>query len=329
MPPSFLGLDIGGANLKAATAAEFAVLRPFVLWRHPEQLADELRAMFKSAPPFDRLAVTMTGELCDCFQTKREGVSAILDAVESAAAAPILVWRADGRFCDADTARAAPLLTAAANWLATATWAGRHAANGAALLLDIGSTTTDIIPLWNGSPCPAGRTDAERLQTRELVYTGVRRTPAYALLGDGVAAELFATAHDVYLRLGCTDEDEGDLDTADGRPATRAAAHARLSRMLGGDPEITPYADTLALANRAYDNQIKLIRSAIAEVAARLPLPVETIITTGSGEFLADELVENEWNVVSLMAILGAPVSVAAAAYAVAVLAGESDAAHP
>jgi len=66
---------------------------------------------------------------------------------------------------------------AAANWLALATYAGRLAPRGPAVLLDVGSTTTDVIPLQDGTPVPRGRTDPERLESKELVYTGVRRTP--------------------------------------------------------------------------------------------------------------------------------------------------------
>src|SRR5947208_2344005 len=81
-----------------------------------------------------------------------------------------------------DVARRQWLRTAAANWLATAVWAGRFAPEGAALLIDAGSTTTDIVPLWNGRPMPLGLTDPDRLRTGELVYTGARRTPVCALL---------------------------------------------------------------------------------------------------------------------------------------------------
>src|SRR5205085_10035094 len=137
----------------------------------------------------------------------------------------------DGRFVNTTQARRDHLKTAGANWLAAATYAGRSATDGGAILIDVGSTTTDIIPIWNGVPCPAARTDWERLKSRELVYTGVRRTPVCALTdGDG-AAELFATTLDVYLILGKIPEDSTNLDTADGRPATIDLAHARLARM--------------------------------------------------------------------------------------------------
>src|SRR5205807_547928 len=120
-----------------------------------------------------------------------------LDAVEAVAAGmPVRVWQTTGRFTDVATARKTALQTASANWLALATFAGRYAPSGPALLIDIGSTTTDVVPLLDGRPVPRGRTDSERLEAEELVYTGVRRTPLCALRGD-VVAELFATTLDV------------------------------------------------------------------------------------------------------------------------------------
>src|SRR6202030_2937868 len=119
------------------------------------------------------------------------------------------------------------------------------APRGSGLLIDVGSTTTDVIPLSGGRAVPRGVTDAARLQTSELVYTGARRTPVCALVHEGVAAELFATTLDVYLTLGAFAEDSS-TDTADGRPATRPRAHARLARMRGGDAEPCPAALTRA-----------------------------------------------------------------------------------
>src|SRR5689334_10763296 len=123
-----LGLDIGGANLKAAHGDGTAVTRPFALWKNPHGLADALRDLLSALPAADRLAVTMTGELCDCYEDRRQGVAAILDAVEEAAPGrTVRVWRNDGQFSDVNAARADALMTASANWLALATFAGREA----------------------------------------------------------------------------------------------------------------------------------------------------------------------------------------------------------
>ena len=189
----------------------------------------------------------MTGELCDCFASKSDGVRHILGAVaQLTGTTPVWVWRTAGRLVNLATARREDaLLVAAANWLALATWAGRLAPSGSALVLDVGSTTTDVIPLHAGVPCPVGRTDPERLHSGELIYTGIRRTPVCALGGadSRLAAEWFATTHDVYLLLGQVAEDPSDSDTADGRPATRAHAHARLARMLCADLESSSAAE--------------------------------------------------------------------------------------
>ncbi len=173
---AILGLDIGGANLKAYHTEGVARHIPFRLWEKPGELPARLAALIEDLPDAEMLAVTMTGELCDCFESKREGVNAILDAVERMAGNRLVrVWRNDGRFVTLEEARATVLQVAAANWLALATYAGRFAPTGPALVIDIGSTTTDIVPLSDGKPIPQGRTDAERLRLGELVYTGVQR----------------------------------------------------------------------------------------------------------------------------------------------------------
>jgi len=285
-----LGLDVGGANLKAAHADGTARSIPFPLWKRPGDLAAALRQLAVGYAPFDRVAVTMTGELCDCFATFREGVLHILDAVTAALpGVPAFVWRTDGRFVDLATARADPRPCAAANWLALATVAGRFTPQGPALVVDIGSTTTDLVPLLDGVPIPAARTDPDRLKAGELVYTGVRRTPACALLGTGGAAEFFATTHDVYLLLERLPEGAGDTDTADGRPATREHAHGRLARMLCGDAETVTRTATHALAKRLALVQRQAIDRAARRVAGRCGAPA-ALVLAGAGEFVAREV---------------------------------------
>jgi probable H4MPT-linked C1 transfer pathway protein len=323
-----LGLDIGGANLKAAHTDGTAKIQPFALWKHPRTLQDALRKLLGTFAAYDQVAVTMTGELCDCFATRREGVRFILDAVEQVTdGKPVKVWRTDGRFVDPKDARAEPLQAAAANWLALATFAGRYAPGGSAMVVDVGSTTTDLIPLQDGRPVPRARDDTSRLRYRELVYTGVRRTPLCALLGGQGAAEWFATTLDVYLVLGDVPEDASDCDTADGRPATRAAAHARLARMVCADAETTTEAERYQLAGDIQARQVGLLGEALAVVSACLPATPATFILAGSGEFLARKVLDlpsgEPVRCVSLAEHLGSEISHAACAHAVAVLAGE------
>jgi probable H4MPT-linked C1 transfer pathway protein len=321
--PCVLGLDIGGANLKAAHSDGVARLMPFALWRRPEGLLDALRNLIRPLPRFDMLAVTMTGESCDCYETKRQGVVSILDVVLRVAdQTPILVWTTSGSFTSLDEAKDQFIKTASANWLALATFAGRYVPAGSSLLIDIGSTTTDIVPLLDGKPAPRGRTDRERLKTRELVYTGVRRTPVCSLLGMDGAAELFATTLDVYLLLEDLRENIEDRNTADGRPASREAARARLARMVGADLECFSKHDANELAREISNRQSAAIREAVMKVTSDHGHP-ETVVISGEGEFLARRVVGNV-KVISLGDQLGPEISRSACAYAVAKLAQES-----
>lgn len=320
-----LGLDIGGANLKAADSNGTARTVPFALWKDPDRLPNMLRDLLASMPASDVLAVTMTGELCDCFASRDEGVLAILAAVEAAArTSKVLVWTNQGRFVDLEQARRQTQHVAAANWLALAACAAKLTHGEPGLLIDVGSTTTDIIPLSAGLPRPKGLTDPERLRTRELVYCGVRRTPLCALLGLSAAAELFATTFDVCLILGLLAEDQADRDTADGRPATRSAAHARLAHMLCGDAATIGTEETRALAERALRVQVDHLAEAVDHVAGNMTeLPGVTVLA-GSGEFLARRVLEKTKtrprSIVSLSEKWGSGLSQAACAFAVAQL---------
>jgi probable H4MPT-linked C1 transfer pathway protein len=324
-----LGLDIGGANLKAAHSSGAARLERFALWKSPAGLANALRPLLSGWPPFELLAVTMTGELCDCFATKREGVRAILDAVSAVAGGtPVRVWTADGRLVTLKAARATPLRVAAGNWLALATYAGRFAPRGPALLIDIGSTTTDIVPLLDGRPVPRGRTDTARMRCGELIYTGVIRTPLCALLGHYGAAEFFATVRDVYVLLGQFPEDPADCDTADGRPATRSCAETRIARMICADVETSTAFERRRLAELAALRQLVQVADCIATVGRALPRRPATVILAGAGEFLAETALSEQnairaRGIVSLSRQLGLEVSRAACAFALAILASE------
>jgi probable H4MPT-linked C1 transfer pathway protein len=329
MSRAVLGLDIGGANLKAAHTDGTARSVPFALWKDPSGLPEALRSLIASMPSADRLAVTMTGELCDCFEGKRQGVYAILSAAEAVSSGkPIRVWGNDGRFVELATARSTPLRVAAANWLALATFAGRFAPKGPAVLIDIGSTTTDLVPLLDGRPVPRGKTDPERLRIGELYYAGVRRTPLSFVIRHAVAAELFATTLDAYLLLGYLTEDGTDRNTADGRPATRAAAHARLARMLCADLETSSEEERLRLAQDILREQSRWIQIKMTDATEHLPALPRTAIFSGEGVFLATlawrgAKFASQGPEVDLGEILGQEISRSACAYAVAVLAAE------
>jgi (4-(4-[2-(gamma-L-glutamylamino)ethyl]phenoxymethyl)furan-2-yl)methanamine synthase len=334
---TWIGLDIGGANIKAAHIDGTARTVPFEVWKRPDDLASAIESIVASLPPSAAAAVTMTAELCDCYPTKRVGVHAVLDAVIRALPGRLLaVWGVDGSFHPVEQIRDRPLLAAAANWLALAQLAARLVPREPAILIDIGTTTTDLIPMAHGVVAARGRSDTERLQTGELVYAGVRRTPIHALTTElpvrgvptGLAAELFASSLDVYLILGDLAPDLRDLSTADGRPATVAAARDRLARMIGADRESFSTADAREFAMAA-DRCLtdRLVSAAERSCQATIGPPAAAIVA-GSGEFLAarvaGRLLGAGGRIISLNDAWGPIASAAGCAFAIVQLAAES-----
>ena len=243
---SIIGWDLGGAHLKAARAEDGRIVDvvqvPCPLWLGLDRLAAALDAATARLGSAALHAATMTGELADVFAERTEGVATLTAMLASHLhPAALRIYAGRAGFLSADAAAAHADDIASANWHAGASLAARFVADG--LFVDMGSTTTDIVPLGNASVRAAGYTDAERLACGELVYTGLTRSFILALAPRApfaggwttLAGEYFATTADVYRTLGELAEDADQLPTADHREKTVAASIARLARMVGCD----------------------------------------------------------------------------------------------
>jgi probable H4MPT-linked C1 transfer pathway protein len=271
--------------------------RPFEIWRDRRALAAVLRDVateVASGPA--PVAITMTAELSDAFRTKREGVSFVLDAAEEALGdRPLSVLTTTGELVSVTAARARPWDVAAANWVATAlAVAGAHPD---ALLIDVGSTTTDIVPIAAGRVAATGRDDLGRLLAGELVYTGVLRTnlaaiaPRVPIRGGWcpVSSEYFAISADVHLILGRLAPEAYDCPTPDGRPATVAFARERIARLVCADVEQLDEAEVESIAMFLHDAQVRQIEDAARRVQGPLA-PGAPVVAVGSGVFLGREV---------------------------------------
>jgi (4-(4-[2-(gamma-L-glutamylamino)ethyl]phenoxymethyl)furan-2-yl)methanamine synthase len=296
-----LAVDIGGANTKAALLdgeALRTVSRPFEVWRDREALAAVLRevAAELAADPAGPVAITMTAELSDAFRTKREGVAFVLDAAQDALGhRPLSVLTTAGELVSVAAARARPWDVAAANWVATALAVAEMLPD--ALLIDVGSTTADIVPIADGRVAATGHNDLQRLLAGELVYTGVLRTnlaaiaPRVPVPGGWcpVSSEYFAISADVHLVLGHLSPDAYDCPTPDGRPASVEFARERIARLVCADVEQLEPEEVDAIALFLHGEQLRQLEHAAGRVQRALP-PGAPVVAVGSGAFLGREV---------------------------------------
>lgn len=308
-----LGLDIGGANTKAAyiKVANGAikevkvVVEYFPVWKEPQRLTDVFlklkNELFEGK--LDVLGVTITAELSDAYQTKREGVNQILNCIEKAFAdVSIYVLSVNANLESPSVARAKPFDVAAANWAATGWLVSQYFENG--VIVDIGSTSTSIIPILGGKVSAQGKTDLEKLMCGELVYTGCLRTNVATIVQSiplekgvaSVASELFALSGDVHLVLEHISMDQYTSETADGRGKSRREALARLARVVCADTEMLSEKEIVSIAKYIYEMQLQLVINGLGKVYSWARKSVSSklpVVVAGLGkDFLARRAAE-------------------------------------
>ncbi len=290
------GFDIGGANTDIAVVdfdesgnitrveTDFVYLP---MWMKNDQLSEALiKLIGTSISDLDGVGISMTAELVDAYKTKKEGVIDISNKSVDSFNVPVAFVGLDG-IIELSEVVDNPMMVAAANWIATAPIAAKINQN--CILIDIGSTTTDIIPIKNGKECAIGRSDLERLKTGELVYSGTLRTNVAVLIekiplnGEmlRIASELFATSADVQMILGNITEEEYSCDTMDGSGKSIEDCMRRLSRVVCGDMDVLNHDEIRAMAEYIYESQVKKISEALLEVSKRNN--ISRVVTTGLG----------------------------------------------
>ncbi len=292
---STIGWDIGGAHLKAARAEHGKIVDvvqvPCPLWLGLDRLTEALGAVTARLGAADRHAATMTAELADIFPDRAEGVATLTSTLaRHLHPGTVRIYGGRAGFLPVEAAPRHVDDIASANWHASASLAARSVPD--ALFVDMGSTTTDIVPLSGGRVQAAGYTDAERLACGELVYTGLTRSFVMALAPRApfagawttLACEYFASTADVYSILGELPDGADQLPAADHREKTVEASIARLARMVGRDAAQADQAAWHALATWLVEAQLRQIADGAHLVLSRTLLRGDApVIAAGIG----------------------------------------------
>jgi (4-(4-[2-(gamma-L-glutamylamino)ethyl]phenoxymethyl)furan-2-yl)methanamine synthase len=312
------GWDIGGAHVKACRWSDGALADvaqwPCPLWQgehHLDGALDQALARWGAALASPH-AVTMTGEMVDLYADRADGVQRIAARLADTLPGPVALYARgwddaphERHWVSAQEAGAHWPRIASANWRATAWHAaqalwrdGGRDAEG--LLVDIGSTTTDLVALAHGRPQGRSLSDRDRLASGELVYHGVVRTPLCALAPRitfqgqtlNVMHEFFATTADLYRLTGELDPQHDQQATADGGPKTVEASRSRLARMIGCDVRDGSEADWLDLALAWRAAQVHEIATQALRVVRAHNLNIDALVAVaaGCGAFLLPDV---------------------------------------
>ena len=304
-----VGWDIGGAHVKACLLEDGAVRDiaqwPCPLWQGLAQLETTIAVARARWPQgWDAHTVhvaTMTGEMVDLFADREDGVRRLTAALAEALGPSLRLFA--GQPAGGPAWVAPPDVAqhwaaiASANWCATAARVAARVTD--AVLVDIGSTTTDLIALRGGHVATHGNTDAQRLASGALVYQGVVRTPLCALArrvpfgGEqvNVMNEFFATTADVYRLSGELAAAHDQHPSADQAAKDPAATRQRLARMIGRDAGDAPADAWLALARFWRGEQLGEIAGQLARVIRASGVPRDApLVAAGCGDFLVAEL---------------------------------------
>lgn len=295
-----IGWDIGGAHVKAVQVdgrgrALRVWHRMVPLWKGLDRFAETVGGIREEAGGRDlRHAVTMTGELADIFSTRAEGVRRIGECLARVLSGHALSYfSAHAEFIEDPVPRFH--LISSMNWVASTRLVARFVEQG--VFVDVGSTTTDLVRIAGNEARATGFSDAERLACRELLYTGVARTPLMSLAArvevDGhpcnLMAEHFATTADVHNLLGRLPEGLHPFDTADGAGCSRFESARRIARMIGRDCEEGDGLDEWVRLARTFADlqQERILENLRAHVSAG---STGVLVGAGTGRFLLPPL---------------------------------------
>ncbi len=282
----------------------------------------------------DYIAVTITAELSDAFRTKREGILTIVNALKKVFNQSKLRFITNNcEFIKFEQVYSDYITIAAANWASTALFLGKFAST--CILIDAGSTTIDIIPIFESLPIPKGRDDTSRLINHELIYTGGLRATIPSITHHvpykgnkiRVSFEKFALISDVYRILNLISEEDYINDTADNRSKSLEDCYARLSRVICMDIETISKEDLNIIANFIYEKhldiimqEIKAFLEALTERYNEFKTDPKFVITGLSADFLIKIPLKNlgYQNILSYEEITQIPDKISLSAFAVA-----------
>ena len=240
---TIIGWDIGGAHIKSCVLnGKTAQCRVNLceLWKDTS-LEDHIHRINKKYHKTKSAlnVITMSGEMCDGFINRKQGVKNILSKFDKYPDS--FVYTTQNGLVRLGKKRIDYSTIASANWHIIASYMKNKVKSS--IVIDLGSTTTDYIIIKNNKIINQRHDDFSGLKYKELDYTGFLRTPCFAICDHikirnqkyQLIPENFSALSDVYTILGLLPKQLNYSSTCDNRSKSLENSYRRLSRTFGID----------------------------------------------------------------------------------------------
>ncbi len=298
----YLGWDIGGAHTKLSTikpnSSAFDIYKCH-LWESTNPLKKIISSICgKYKKKFNVInIITMSGEMSDIFESRSKGVKYILNIFDTVNKNNYVFSIKKPFFFKLSKSISSESISSA-NWFATAKFLETKINN--AIAIDIGSTTTDIMLIKEGKCINKNYSDLLRLQSSELIYMGVLRTPVHAVTKEilshqkrfPIIPENFSNMSDVYSILSDINPKIDYSDSCDHKSKSYRNSLRRLSRILGFDYESKNEKTVINLAKKIKLSQKDFLTKKINNLLRKNFKNDKSvkIIGIGIGSFLVEEI---------------------------------------
>ena len=289
-----IGWDIGGAHIKAAkidfnkkTSKTKQIYSP--IWKNLNYLKKSIKLIKKKLGKTNYHAITMTAELSDIFPDRKKGVNHVVNLSSKILGEKNIFFYSKKNFLKKKLAIKKPFELNSMNWHATASFVSNFFPN--CILVDIGSTTSDIIPIKNKEIISKDVSDYQRLKSNELIYLGVLRTPIQAVeRKKNLINENFANLSDVYRVLNKIPSTFDLLPTLDRKTKNKHDSARRIARIFGKDYKKNHFLKWKKIAYQIEGEHLKILKSVIKKIEKKNFLKKVPIIGAGIGEFLVKKI---------------------------------------
>jgi probable H4MPT-linked C1 transfer pathway protein len=228
----------------------------------------------------------MTAELSDIFENRNKGTKKVINTLcKILPEKKTFFYSNKKHFFKKKEAMEKTNNINSMNWHATANFISNFYPN--CILVDVGSSTTDIIPIKKKCIIAKGNDDYKRLLHRELVYIGVIRTPINAIEKEKkLIYENFANLGDVYRILNKLPKKMDLVPSQDKKSKNKNDSARRIARIFGKDYKKNDFNKWKKVALQIEKKQKKILKENINKIKKRNFSNSVPIIGAGIGEFL-------------------------------------------